>query len=133
MLLGILGAALTLAGPLLLTTLPSYVRSFYWSGGRPTLAADLGETLNPNVLAGVLGPLAPLALALAIGPWLAQPFWARPGWLVLALGMTAVVLFTESRGALLAVMAACWLVVAMRWPRTLWWLLPLSLLAAILA
>ena len=63
------------------------------------LAGALSETVNPNVLASALLLVAPLCLALALGPrWTALP-GVRVLWGVAALLVYAELILTQSRGA----------------------------------
>jgi putative inorganic carbon (HCO3(-)) transporter len=92
----------------------------------------LNDTVNPNVMAGALVLLLPLALALPIYAW------PRLGWFERALAMLAgaaalvVLVWTQSRGAWLGIVAALGVLVALRW-RWGWLALPLAALAAGLA
>jgi putative inorganic carbon (HCO3(-)) transporter len=101
---------------------------------RTHVQAWIPEDINANVLAGGLALVWPVAAAL---------FFARPGNSALQaallrlavafslLGMTAILLLTQSRGALLAVAVAVAVMAALRWP-PLRVLLPLAGLALVL-
>jgi putative inorganic carbon (hco3(-)) transporter len=76
---------------------------------------------TPNIVAGAIAPIVPLTWA-----WV----WTQKGWrrilvLVLALIMTAVCVFTQSRGALFGILIALVVLVLWRAPR-LAWLLPVG-------
>jgi putative inorganic carbon (HCO3(-)) transporter len=126
-----LGTLLLLLGPLLIVDhgasfapLASLQRL-----GEP-VARRLGETMNPNVLAGALAVIFPLALALSLR-W----DWTSRRWLstlsgLLAIGIVAIIVVTASRGSLLAIAAAVPLLLILRWPRLLF-LAPVLLLGAI--
>ena len=133
-------SVLALVGPLLLTTesvLPSPLVALQHVAA--PFVARLGETLNPNILAGAPVVLLPLAAALGLPP----PRSARgtrsasPHRLVrLALWgaaglMFAVILLTGSRGAVLAAAVSLPLVLCLRWPRLLWGIALLGVLAGL--
>ncbi|MCW5840846.1 MAG: O-antigen ligase family protein [Caldilinea sp.] len=134
-----LGAALALLGPLVA------IRDQPWQLIDPLqqaaapLVDRLGETINPNILAGALVVLLPLTVALALP--LPKPSGAPGGmpgrrWpaqialLALAALMLGVILLADSRGAVLAAGAALLLVLCLRWPRLLWGVLLAGGLAA---
>ncbi len=98
------------------------------------LAAQRLEDVNVNVLAGAIAIVLPAFLALAISPG-DRPGRRRPVrqlCRVVALGaalmMFAVVLISQSRGAIVGAAAAVAAVVLLRWPRLVY-ALPVALLA----
>lgn len=121
---------LSILGPLIVT---ESIFSVAWVAPlqrvvRP-ITGRLGETINPNILANILLMALPFALALCL-----KPGWARRGWWPALLGLFAlwlglVLVFTESRGAWLALLVIVPLLLGLRWPR-LFWLLPFALIAA---
>ena len=121
---GLIGAGLGLA---LLAPLAGGIEVTRIAALLPPVLTGLGQRLtdavNPNVLAGALTLLAPLALGL----FLFRP--ARP-WLRILAGLGALVMIgiialTRSRGAWLALAAATLLLVTLRWRRG-WLALPLG-------
>lgn len=119
------GAALAALGPLMLSVVSGKV-SLVTALVRPPsaqaslVAGVLSETINPNLLAGALLLVAPLALALTIGPrWSARP-GLRLVWGAAALVLYGEIILTQSRGALLAAAAAVLLLTVLRWPRQRW-------------
>lgn len=104
------------------------------------IAARLGETVNPNILAGASVVLLPLAVALGL-PRHRPASETRPAgsqllqaalWVVAGL-MFGVILLTGSRGAVLAVAVSLPLVFCLRWPQLLWGLALLGVLASLWA
>jgi putative inorganic carbon (hco3(-)) transporter len=116
--LALTGCALALLGPALLIQLPDEFIAF---GGeleqsQPADPFGLGETVNPNILAGVLIPIIPLVLALVL-----ERKWSKRSWLpALAALLVAPPLFTlgvaQSRGGYLAAFFGILTVVAIQWP-----------------
>lgn len=112
-----------------------------WTGFTPfrqrvaRIVAQWGETINPNILAGALVAVLPLAVSLLIAPEQPASHGGRSRRLRLSLlaAMTllflAVIFFTRSRGAQLAAVVALSLVVCMRWPRLVWAIFGLGLVA----
>jgi putative inorganic carbon (HCO3(-)) transporter len=126
-----IGGALTLCGPFLVTAEADAAGLFvFLQQATAPVGRRLGETINPNILAGVLAVAAPLLLALALpaqagivaAPGAAVVFTRLRsfGFGLLALLTCAVLLGTESRGALLATLVASVLVLILRWPQLLW-------------
>lgn len=119
------GAALAAIGPFLLNSIPGKVSLVAGLAGPASphagpLAGALSETINPNVLASALLLVAPLCLALALGPrWTAQP-GVRVLWGVAALLVYAELILTQSRGAWFAAALAVLLLLVLRWPRLRW-------------
>jgi putative inorganic carbon (hco3(-)) transporter len=84
------------------------------------IAQRLGETINPNILAGGLVLIIPLVFALCLR-W----DWAPRQWLplslgLLAVGMVAILSLAQSRGAELAIVLALGTLLVVRWPRLLY-------------
>lgn len=90
------------------------------------IVARGGETINPNILAGALVVVLPLAVSLLIAPGQPASHERRSSRLqrLLLAALTglllAVLLFTRSRGAQLAALVSLSLVACMRWPRLAW-------------
>lgn len=118
-------ALLAMAGPLLATPDTVWPLIGPLQQMAAPLAARLGETINPNILAGAIVVLLPLVAALAVGALDAAAPQRRNRWLrgalwLLAGVIVAVVALAASRGALLAVGAGLLVVMLWRWPRLLW-------------
>ena len=118
------GVPFVLAGPLLLDYPPNKLGLGWVLGGTGIWAQTLGESINPNVLGGVLLVPTLLALAVALGPrWWRYPWrWA---WLTLASIFTVGLTLTQCRGAYLALGVGVPLLLLLRWPRSGWLLIPL--------
>lgn len=130
-LLLLLGAAVAIAGPLLLGAIPAKfgLGALIPAAGR--LVPELGETVNPNVLGGALLIPSLLAIALALGPRTTRRPW-RWVYVVLALALLAILVLTQCRGAWLALAAGSLLLVTLRWPRLAWLTVPAALVGAVL-
>ncbi len=89
----------------------------------------LSETVNPNVMAGILIVLVPLALAALLFSWRRLRRIELALMAVAAVVSLAVIPLTESRSALISLAAALLVLIALRW-RWGWVALPLSALAA---
>lgn len=125
--LTVAGLALALAAPLL-GGLPAVARFVPPAIGR--LAGRMSDAVNPNIVAGTLALLAPVAVApLLFG---AGRRWTRGLALGVALVMLGVIGLTSSRGAWIAVAGALLLMGALRW-RYGWLAVPGAALAAGLA
>jgi putative inorganic carbon (HCO3(-)) transporter len=108
--------------------------SVSWAGDKVALIPEaiyqrftvlVADSVHPNVLAGNLAMLLPVGLGLL---WFGgrRLAWFPRAWVSLAtLGMAAILLLTESRGAWAALLAAALLLAALRW-RWGWLLLPLA-------
>lgn len=95
-----------------------------WAGGKipfisnriydvfPTLVSD---TIHRNVMAGALVILAPCPLALLLFGWRDLSRLVRAGLALCTLAMLATLILTQSRGGLLALVAALLLLAALRW------------------
>jgi len=75
----------------------------------------LSETVNPNVMAGILVILIPLAVATLLFSWRQSRPIELALMAVAAVVPLAVLPLTESRGALISVAAALLVLVALRW------------------
>lgn len=120
------GLALALIGPLLLNTRMGsrLFRVAALDARLGLLSERLGEEVNPNVFAGSLVLIIPLALAMLL-----EPRWSRRRVGPLLCGGVALVgllslVVTQSRGAYLSVGVTFVLLAVLRWPR-LAWTLPL--------
>jgi putative inorganic carbon (HCO3(-)) transporter len=122
-LLGGIGLALAALGPSLLINISDefFIISDELTKSQPIPIFGLGETVNPNVLAGILAILIPLFFALALR-W----DWLRNRWLryslpllcaVVTCAMLATLILAQSRGAYLAVAIGLLVVLLLRWPR----------------
>ncbi|MCB0189209.1 MAG: O-antigen ligase family protein, partial [Caldilineaceae bacterium] len=118
MLLAGAGCALAMLGPALLLRIPMKLLIFPddLTKSGPADWAFIGETVNPNVLAGALLLPLLLLLALTLRPrwakrrWMAQLLWAP----ILLIGMA--LLLSQSRGAYLALLVSVIVLIALRWP-----------------
>ncbi len=75
----------------------------------------LSSAVNPNVIAGALALLAPLAIALGIFSLPRETLGVRVLGLVAALTMIGVTALTASRGAWMGLAAAALVLIALRW------------------
>jgi putative inorganic carbon (hco3(-)) transporter len=75
----------------------------------------LSSAVNPNVIAGALALLAPLAFALFLVPLPRRVFGVRVLGFVAALAMIGVTILTKSRGAWMGLAAAVLVLIALRW------------------
>jgi putative inorganic carbon (HCO3(-)) transporter len=113
----LVGCALALSAPLTMQPLavwrvdlrpPSFVQS---------LSAHLSEGINPNVMAGVLVVLLPFSMGMLLFNW------RHLGWAVrIAAGLATFLMLlalyvTRSRGAVIGLSAAMFVMVALRWRR----------------
>jgi putative inorganic carbon (HCO3(-)) transporter len=132
-------SVLALVGPLLLTTesvLPGALIALQRVAA--PFVSRLGETINPNILAGTPVVLLPLAVALGLPRHRSARGTRSAGrrllqaalWVVAGL-MFGVILLTGSRGAVLAVAISLPLVLCLRWPRLLWGIVLLGILAGL--
>ena len=87
----------------------------------------LSSAVNPNVIAGALAVLAPLAGALCLFPLPRRWLGVRMLGLVAALAMVGVAALTASRGAWMGLAAAGLVLIVLRWRRG-WLALPLGAL-----
>ena len=93
------------------------------------LSSPLADPVNANVMAGALVLLLPLALALPLFAWRELSWFQRLLTVIAALAMLGMLMFTQSRGALLALGVVLLLLPALRWRRG-WLLAPAVALAA---
>jgi putative inorganic carbon (HCO3(-)) transporter len=125
-----------LVGLVFVVIAPFSVQSFM--GKLPFLAGELyrpflllvSDTVHPNVLAGSLVLLLPFALAFLIFNWGQMVWWERLLGLAAGLGMIIILVFSQSRGGLLALGVTMLLLIALRW-RWGWGLLLLMGLAGV--
>jgi putative inorganic carbon (HCO3(-)) transporter len=138
--LRLLAAGLLLAGLLLALSAPfSVIRPaatdklpFVPESVYTRLPHLLPESVHPNVLAGPLAILLPLALALLLFGWRQLPWYGRGLAGVTSLAIVLVLVLTQSRGGLLALGATLIVLTLMRWRRG-WLLLVAVAIAAVLA
>jgi len=125
-----LAGALAAVGPLLATQETAWPLLGSVQQVAAPFTVRLGETINPNILAGAIVVLLPLIMALAT--LRADGVQRNPALrlllLALAIWSVVVIVLAASRGALLAVAAGLFVVLWLRWPR-LGWLAPLLLVA----
>jgi putative inorganic carbon (HCO3(-)) transporter len=96
------------------------------------LTLPLAETVHPNVMAGPLVILLPLALALLLFGWRQLPWYYQSLAGAAALVMILVLIFTQSRGGLLALATTLIVLALLRWRRG-WLLLIITTLATVIA
>jgi len=106
------GLALATLAPLL-GGLPAASRLI--PAGLMRIFQRLSSAVNPNVIAGTLAVLAPLALALCLFPLPRRTSAARVLGLVAALAMIGATALTASRGAWMGLTAALLVLIALRW------------------
>ena len=83
----------------------------------------VADSVHPNVMAGSLVILLPLGLGLLWFGW-GRLAWLNRAWIGMGtLGMLAILILTESRGAWAALLAAGVLMAVLRWKRG-WLLIP---------
>ena len=75
--------------------------------------AHLSDAVNPNIMAGTLAMLAPLALAWLL--FVPGRLWGRILAAAALLGMAGVIALSQSRGAWIALACAVLLLVTLRW------------------
>jgi len=102
--------------------LPFIPRSLYDS-----LLLLVSDTVHPNVMAGVLATLLPCSLAVLLFGWRHDRWFGRALAGLAALVITAILILTQSRGALTALGATVIAMTLMRWRRG--WLLLLASVA----
>jgi len=132
----VFGGLLALVGPLIVIDQGTWTWFAPFQRRAATITAQFGETINPNILAGALVVVLPLAAALLIAPQSStlRRQWQKLLWRLMLATLTllllTIILFTRSRGAQLAAIASLGVVVCMRWPR-LWWIAPALALAVV--
>ncbi len=92
----------------------------------------LADPIHPNVMAGALAFALPCALALPLYAWRSLRPWERALTVTGTVAMLAILVFTKSRGGLMAVAATLVLLAALRW-RHGWLAAPLVAVAGGLA
>jgi putative inorganic carbon (HCO3(-)) transporter len=135
-----LGVVLALFGPLVaLRDQPWRLITPLQQAAAPVVG-QLGETINPNILAGALVFLLPLTVTLLLSPRRnigtgavvrGRRWPVQVALLGLAGLMLGVILLTNSRGAMLAAGAALLWVLCLRWPRLLWGVVLAGVLAGL--
>lgn len=125
-------AALSLVGPLIITEVIDSARVVMpLQRALAPIVGPLGETINPNILANVLLMAMPYLMALFLAPGWTQRRWIPPLMILLFLWLAAILVFTESRGAWIALFVVIPLLIGLRWKRLLW-LLPAALIAGVI-
>ena len=81
------------------------------------LVTHLGETVNPNILAGVLVLAVPLHVAFLLSYEWTPKRWAVVGMALFCFVMFIVLWLMQSRGAIIAVLVALTVVLLLRWPK----------------
>lgn len=97
-----------------LFAVPAAIRDFGAQRGLP-----VQELVNKNVMAGILVGLWPLTLAWAVAPWPRRRWLHRVLGTLAALGVLAVLVLSQSRGAWIAAACGLFVLLALRW-RILW-------------
>lgn len=117
----LIALGLSLVGPFIVvqTSLSSSMITPVLRAAEP-IAAALGETINPNILANALLAVIPFAAAFALRKGVTGKGWLQWLFAASALLMAAVIYLSESRGALLALAVMLPLLLALRFPRLLW-------------
>lgn len=114
----VVGLLLALIGPAILLEIPTEFMQFDAEvvQSKPADLFGSGETVNPNVLAGVLLLPIPLLVALGLRRGWAHYRWLPPLLLAPALYIGWALLVSQSRGSYVALMVALFVVFALRWP-----------------
>ena len=111
------GMGLAIIGPEAFSVNPDKLLDVYGSTEFPQAPALANrETINPNILAGVLVMIIPLGLALAMRRGWVNRWWGLLLWAPVLLMVNALVL-SQSRGSWLALVAALLLLSWLFWPR----------------
>ncbi len=125
-----IGVVLALVGPLLIGAIPDKILFLVFTRPSTAIAArQLGETMNPNVLAGALVLIAPLLGSLAI----TESELSVPSRLTIAVAamlVTAVIVWTQSRGAYVALAISLVMVSVIQLRRRYWIAFTLLVFAA---
>lgn len=117
-----IGGLLTGLGPTLLINIPTEFLQFSAdvTQSKPVDWFGASETVNPNVLGGILALPLPLLLALLVQTnWIPRRRLRYGWWLLgglLAVSMLSVLILTQSRGAYLAAAIGLAVVLIWRWP-----------------
>ncbi len=119
LMLGVIGLGLLLAvlAPFTVAWFTSAKLTFIPAGIYDRLPRLLADPIHPNIMAGALVVLLPLALALPLFAWRQLRWYERMTTGLAALAMVSVLILTKSRGGLLALAAILALLVALRWRR----------------
>ena len=118
LLLAAVSLALALASPYLVRSAPQKLFAApSWQTDVTAQSTLLGETINPNVLAGALILPVPLLAALSLqrrrGAFrLLSVLWALP-----TATLIAATILTQSRGAYAGLASGLWVVFLLQWPR----------------
>jgi len=126
------GLSLALVAPFSVTQPASNKLPFVPKAIYTQLPPLLGDTVHPNVMAGPLAILLPVALALLLFARRQLPWYYRSLAGVVALVIILVLVFTQSRGGLLALGTTLITLALLRWRRG-WLLLIITAAAAALA
>ena len=81
------------------------------------LVTRLGETVNPNILAGALVLAVPLQIAFVLSSSWTQQRWVMIGMTLLGFVTLVVLWLMQSRGAIVASIVALAVVLLWRWPK----------------
>jgi putative inorganic carbon (HCO3(-)) transporter len=125
------GLLLALSAPFGITQPPTdrlpFVPEFVYT----RLPRPLPDIVHPNVMAGPLALLLPLALALLLFGWRQLPWYGRGLAGVSTLAIVLVLIWTQSRGGLLALGATLIVLTLMRWRRGWLMLIAVAILAVV--
>lgn len=127
--LAAVGLALALAAPFTVAWIVAGKLLLIPEGLYRRLPLLLADPIHPNIMAGALVLLLPLALALPLFAWRELRWFQRLLTVAAALAMLGILLISKSRGALLAVGVVLLLLPALRWRRG-WLLAPAVALTA---
>ena len=118
------GATLALSAPFTvqwITSKFSFIpKAFY--ARLPLLTSD---GIHSNVMGGTLAILFPLSLAILLFGWSTVSRLERVFYLASALLMGSVIVFSQSRGALMGIMVAFFGLIILRWQRGWWLIIPI--------
>jgi len=91
----------------------------------------VSDTVHPNVMAGSIVIILPIGMALLLFGWRNLKGWQAVLLLIATLITTALLILTQSRGALIGLGAAVLILVILRW-RWGWVAIPLAVVGAVL-
>ncbi len=123
------GALLALAAPVAVQWMPGTKLLFIPEAIYRRVPLLLSDAIHPNVMAGALVVILPLASGLLLFGWGQQSVAERAISIVADILMLGVLLLTKSRGGLFGLAAAAIVLVAMRWKRG-WLVVPLAVLVS---
>ncbi|MEZ4682178.1 MAG: O-antigen ligase family protein [Caldilineaceae bacterium] len=126
----LIGTTLALILPLIVIWKPQF-RLFYLPlyDRLQTIQLDIGETVHPNILAGVLVLTVPTALSLFAWQSTYQRLrYLQLGLLISTIVQLSVLILSQSRGGYLALTAAMVTMLLLRWPRLIY-LLPVVMVS----